>query len=320
MGINRISPLRILLIIIFICTTVSAESLEKQIALVNGTVITEGEYLRELDRYSERIESTGSSLDEMDMSEVKKVVIENIIGMILMYQKSREEGITLEKDAVDNEFEKIKAQYSDEKSFKEFLEQNNVSEEIIRIQIVRGMTIQKFLKQQFIDTTTIDDTEVKSFYDNNPNQFKRPEAVNVSHIIIKVDPEADKDQRKTAKDTLEKIAGQIKSGEDFSALAKEYSQGPSSENGGHLGFIQRGQTLKQFEEAAFALEPGNVSDIVETEAGYHLIKVTDRQREGSFSFDEVKDSLKSFLKERKILDSISKYVSKLRAEADVKIF
>lgn len=317
---NRIHPFWILLIIILISPAASAESPEKQIALVNGTVITEGEYLRELERYSERIESTGHSLDEMDMSEVKKVVIENIVGMILMYQKSLEEGITVEKDKIDNEFENLKGQYPDEKSFQEFLEQNNVSDEIIRTQIVRGIAIQRFLKQQFIDNTTINDNEVKSFYDNNPGQFRRPEAVKASHILIKVDPEADEDQIKMAKSTIEKINSQIKSGEDFATLAKQYSQDPSSENGGDIGFFERGQTLKPFEEAAFTLEPGDVSDIVKTEAGYHLIKVTDKQREGSLSFDEVKVSLKNYLKERKILNSISEYVKKLRVEADVKIF
>ncbi|MFC1839678.1 peptidylprolyl isomerase [Thermodesulfobacteriota bacterium] len=317
---SKISPFWILSIVIVISSTVSAGPEEKQIALVNGTVITEDEYLRELDRYLDRLKSMGQSLDEMNMSEIKKAVIENIIGMILMYQKSREEGITVEKDKIDSELKNLKAQYPDEKSFQELLEQHNISEEIIKTQIVQGIAIQKFIKQQFIDQTSITDSEVKSFYDNNPDQFKRPETVKASHILIKLDPEADEDQRKTAKTTIEKIETQIKSGEDFASLAKQYSQGPSSEKGGDLGYFGRGDMVKPFEDAAFALKPGDVSDIVETEFGYHLIKATDKQKAGSFIFDEIKVSLKRYLKEMKVQKNISEYVIKLRAGADVKIF
>ena len=307
-------------LVIFISTAVLAESPEKQIAVVNGTVVTEGEYLRELDRYSERILAAGRSLDELDPSEVKKTVLENITGMILMYQKSLEEGITIDIENIDKELENVKAMYPDEKAFHDFLEQNNASEEIIRTQIVRGTTIQKFIKEQFIDKISIDDNEVKSFYEKNPAQFIRPEAVKVSHILIKVDPSADDDQREKAKTAIEELHAKVKSGEDFVELAKQHSQGPNSEKGGDLGFIVRGQTPKPIEEAAFKLKPGDVSNIIQTEIGYHLIKATEKQEEGSYSFDEVKDSLKRYLKETKVLNSISEYVTKLRAGADIKIF
>ena len=123
-----------------------------------------------------------------------------------------------------------------------------------------------------------------------------------------------------AKTTIEEVQAKIKSGEDFAELAKQYSQGQSSEKGGDLGFIERGQTLKAIEDAVFILKPGDVSNILKTELGYHLLKATDKHEEGSFSFDEVKASLTKYLKETKVLNSISEYVTKLRAGADVKIF
>ena len=141
-----------------------------------------------------------------------------------------------------------------------------------------------------------------------------------SHILIKVDPKADESQRAEARKKLEAIEQRLKRGEDFSALAKGSSQCPSSAKGGDLGYFQRGQMVKLFEEVAFALKPGEVSGIVETKFGYHLIKVVDKKPETMMAFKDIKDRLAQQLKQREVLKELHQYVSELKKKAKVERF
>ena len=109
-------------------------------------------------------------------------------------------------------------------------------------------------------------------------------------------------------------------GEEFAVLAKEFSEGPSSANGGDLGNFRRGQMVKPFEEAVFTLRPGEVSDIVETEFGYHLIKVIDKKPETTIAYEDIKDRLEQHLKQEKVQREVSLYVEKLKEKAKVERF
>ena len=308
-----------LLVMMIIIPMAGSEEAEK-VAVVNGTVIDKNEYERELARYKEQVTMQGVKVDDSNMPDIKKEVIENIIGMQLMYQASTEKGIKVEQALIDEEIGKLKSQYPDEEKFKEAMAELNITEGIIKEQINRGLTIQKFIKQNFVDKTAISDSEVKAFYDNNPDKFNKPESVRASHILIRVEPEAEEAIKKAAKEKIEMVQARIKAGEDFAALAKEVSQCPSSEKGGDLGFFTKGQMVKPFEDTAFSLEPGIVSDIVETRFGYHLIKVIEKQKAGLFSLDEVKEDLKQYLTESRIQKDIRDYVKTLREKAKVEIF
>ena len=118
----------------------------------------------------------------------------------------------------------------------------------------------------------------------------------------------------------EDLQGKLQKGEDFGALAKEYSEGPSGPKGGELGYFTRGQMAKPFEDAAFAMKPGEVSGKVETRFGYHLIKVTDKTPETTMSYDDVKDRLGEFLKQKKMQEEINVYVKSLEEQAKIERF
>jgi len=116
---------------------------------------------------------------------------------------------------------------------------------------------------------------------------------------------------------IEKIQQKLRQGEDFAALAKEFSQCPSGSKGGDLGYFAQGQMAKPFEDAAFALMPGEISDVVETTFGYHLIKVNDKTPETVLAFDDIKDGLKRYLTQQKVQQEVVLYVQKLKEQATV---
>ena len=120
-----------------------------------------------------------------------------------------------------------------------------------------------------------------------------------------------------ARKKIEKIQQKLQQGEDFAALAKEFSQGPSSFKGGDLGYFGRGQMVKSFEKAAFGLMPGDASDIIETRFGYHLIKVIERKPETLIAFEDIKDRLGQYLMQEKVRREVSSYVQKLKEKAKV---
>jgi peptidyl-prolyl cis-trans isomerase C len=123
--------------------------------------------------------------------------------------------------------------------------------------------------------------------------------VRASHILIKADPQADESQKAAARKKIKEIQNKLSKGEDFTALAREYSEGPSGTKGGDLGYFSRGQMVKPFEDAAFTSAPGQVSDIVETRLGYHLIKVTEKKPETIVAYADIKDQLQEYLKQKK---------------------
>jgi peptidyl-prolyl cis-trans isomerase C len=196
----------------------------------------------------------------------------------------------------------------------------NLSEDEVRVQIKRGLSIKELIDQQVTSKVVITNEESKAYYDKNPQRFKQPEQIKAGHILIKVDAKADEAKKAEARQKIEEVQQKLKDGGDFAALAKEYSEGPSSAKGGDLGYFRRGQMVKPFEEAALALKPNEVSDVVETRFGYHLIKVYDNKPEQTLAYADVKDKIIQRLKQEKIEKEAVQYVGKLKKDAKLEKF
>jgi peptidyl-prolyl cis-trans isomerase C len=291
---------------------------EHKVAVVNGSVITQAAFDREMQASQRRFSIimrkplTGSQLSAM-----KKETLERLIDSELLYQESQKKGIKIDEAEFNR---KLKKRFPNEAKFKNILSRMNLTETDLRSQFMRAMAIQRFVDKEFVQKVTVSDKETKEHYDSRLTTFKQPEQVRARHILIKVDSQADESQKHEARKTLERIQQKLKNGEDFSALAKEYSQCPSSAKGGDLGFFRRGQMVKPFQEAAFSLGPGKVSDIVETKFGYHLIKVIDKKPESTVPYEDVKDKIERRLKKEKAQKEVDLYVAKLKGKAKVERF
>jgi peptidyl-prolyl cis-trans isomerase C len=293
---------------------------EGTVAVVNGSVITRGDFDREMGRVKKRLLKMGKLPSDSELTEIKNQVLENLINRELLYQESQKQGISIADETINEQVKQLKERYSNEAEFKSALSDANLSEAAIKSEFKRGMAIQRFIDKEFVQKITVSDKESKDYYDSHPEVFKQPEQVRASHILIKVDPGADEAQKAKAHKKLEEIQGKLQRGEDFAALAKEFSEGPSSAKGGDLGYFKRGQMVKPFEEAAFALEPGKVSNIVETKFGYHLIKLIDKKPGKTIAYQDVKATLERHLKRDKVQGEVSLYIEKLKGKAKVERF
>ena len=290
---------------------------EDKIAVVNGEVVTRSEFDRAVGFAKQRALQTGQPLDD---AQLKERILKQLVGSELLYQESKKEGIKVDQKAVDERLEQWKKRFPNEEEYKKALSSSKLSVPQMKEDIKRGMTIEKLIVTRFVDKTTVPEKEIKAYYDSNSNLFKQPEQVRASHILIKVEPKAKESEKEDALKKIKEVQEKQKKGGDFAKLAKEYSQGPSNAKGGDLGFFKRGQMVPAFEEVAFKLKPGEVSDIVNTRFGYHLIKVVDKKPESTVPYEEIKERIGQYLKQQKVQKEVRQLVEKLRKEGKVETF
>ncbi|MGB5745870.1 MAG: peptidylprolyl isomerase [Desulfobacterales bacterium] len=289
----------------------------KKVAVVNGVVISRTQYDKELDVHRERISRQGKQISDDQMAELKKDILEGLIEREVLYQESQKAGIKIADQKVNDQLANIKKRFPNEEEFKKALASMDLTEEEVRAQIQRGLAIRELIDEKVASKIAITDEETNAYYTGNPQLFKQPEKVKASHILIKVEPTADDAKKAEAGKKIEEIQQKLKEGGDFAQLAKEYSEGPSSTKGGDLGYFQRGQMVKPFEDTAFSMKANEVSGRVETRFGYHLIKVYDKKPEQTLSYADVKDKIAQRLKQEKVEKDATQYVENLKKDAKV---
>jgi peptidyl-prolyl cis-trans isomerase C len=289
-------------------------------AVVNGVAISKDDFDREMDFYLKRANQRGQQVPEAQMGMMKNQVLESLIDRELLFQETKKKGIKIDPTDVADEFQKIKQRYDKPGEFEQLLSNMGLAESDVQRQIERGMAIQQLIDKEVRAKITMGDEEVKSYYEANPQLFQQPEQVKASHILIKVNADAPQEEKDKARKKIESVQKKAKKGEDFATLAKTYSEGPSGPNGGDLGYFRRGQMVKPFEDAAFNLNPNETSDIVETQFGYHLIKVVDKKPAQTVAYADVKEQLSEHLKKQRIDSEASAYIQNLRSGAKIEKF
>lgn len=295
---------------------------EDKVATVNGAPILKKDFDREINLAKKRLTKRGAVLKDKQLSKLKDGVLKNLINTELLYQESQKRGILIDDASVNQRLSDLKKRYSDEEEFKKAMSSRMglSTESDIKSQIQHELAINKFIDKKFDEKIKISEKEVRDYYDSHPEYFKQPEKVKASHILIKVSPKADESKKKDALEKIKKIQKRLQKGEDFGALAKESSECPSSKRGGDLGFFKRGQMAKPFEDAAFTTKPGEITDIVKTRFGYHLIKVVEKKPETTIKFESIKDRIEQRLKQEKLRKEITAYLEELNKTAKVKKF
>lgn len=312
--------LLVLFVIPFLALTFATSgAAARKAAVVNGSVISEDELDTYVDQLKQRFSQRRGEMKPEQVDRLKEEALQTLINRELLYQESQKKGVAVDQSEIDNRIKRLKSRFPDETEFKSALEKNGISLASLKAHIAEGLAVQKLIDQEFGDLS-VSDKEAKKYYDEHPEAFTRPEQVKARHILIKVGPDADEKQKAEATETLEEIKKKLAGGEKFSELAKQYSEGPSGDKGGDLGYFSHGQMAKPFEKAAFSLKKGEVSEIVETRFGYHLIKVTDKRSESLLPYEDVKGRLQSHLKDQKLKQHINGYIDQLKGNAEIERF
>lgn len=279
------------------------------IAEVNGSKISYQEwhsvFTNLISRYDNQVLSNIG--DEL-LATIKNNITEQLIDSTLLYQYAEKEKIDIPSTKIDGEIGRIKDSFETENDFNEALKRNNLSVNQLKDSIKKQFMIDEVIQEAY-DTVSITDEEIEEYYEEHKSYFLQPERIRISHILVEDKEEA------------QLILDQLKEGTvDFESIAREKSICPSAEKGGDLDYVYRGQMVTPFEEAAFNLKVGELSDIVETEFGYHIIKCFDIQEEKQLSLEEKKEDIKNMLSYPKQNEAIEKLIARLKEEADIKIY
>lgn len=240
-------------------------------------------------------------------TQVQKNILDQLVLQHLLLQEAAKVGIAVTDEVVNQRYEAFKAQRPD------------VPEEQVKPFIKNELMIQQMIEQEIVSKITVSDEEMQQYYEEKKAQFKEPEQVQASHILVQVAPDASQEDKDAAKAEIDAILVQLNEGKDFAELAKEHSDCPSKEQGGDLGFFARGMMVKSFEDVAFGLDEGGISDIVETQFGYHIIKLTGKKAERDVPFDEVKDQLKQGLFQQKRNTEIMSWINTMKEQAQIEM-
>ena len=284
---------------------------------VNGEEITNGQVAEEIARLSRQF---GGRMSPEQMGQMQGALSQqardNLISRILLKQKIEEDKIEVTQEEIDARMAEIRASVGSEEDLSNRLAMMGMTMEMLEKEMETGLAVEKLIAK-YAPTGEITDSEVRTYYDEHAEQFQQPERVKVSHILIKAGAADTEAAKALAREEAEEVLAKLNQGADFAELARAHSACPSSQKGGDLGFFQRGQMVPPFEDAAFALDVGGTSGIVETQFGYHIIKVTDREESRTVPFDEAAPNIRNMLDGQRKQEAMKTYTDQLRAAADI---
>lgn len=291
--------------------------LPEVLARVNGEAVNK----TELDRAVAALEArNGGPVPAPQRDRILREVLDQIVSYKLLIQESRARKIAADDAEVDARMKEIQAQFPSEDAFKQMLTTRKTTLDQVRSDIRQDITVQKLIASAVDDKVAVKPEQLNDFYAKNPDQFKQPERVRASHILITVPKGADAAAKTAARTKAADILKDVKAGKDFAALAKHHSQDPgSAQNGGDLGFFQQGQMVGPFNDVAFTLAPGQVSDLVETEFGFHIIKVAEKQAARTVPLDEVRPQLEQYLERMNREQQTDAFVNGLKTKGKIEI-
>jgi peptidyl-prolyl cis-trans isomerase C len=293
-------------------------------ATINGTDIKEGEIQKiiapEIDRIKEA--PGASALPEETIStyvqQIRQDVLQQLIIENLLDQKVKDANIVVTSAEAEEVLKQLAENSVSMEDFKKTLETRKADYNQLLNDIKKDQSYRKLVDAQLEGKINITEEQAKKFYDENPKAFDVPEQVRASHILVICDSNEPNDVKQKAKTKIEDLLRQVKEGADFAALAKANSDDKGSAvQGGDLDYFTKGQMVEPFETAAFKLETGKVSDVVETDYGYHIIKVTDHKKAETKSFDDTKKDIIELLTNRQKSDYVNTYVETLLKDAKI---
>jgi peptidyl-prolyl cis-trans isomerase C len=299
------------------------------VVIVNGLNITDSDLEAlvkpELERMKAKAAKLPAEFIEQYEKQVRQLVLDKLISGYLLDEKVKEAKIVVTEDELMRRITEIAAEQQPPLSLEEYqkkLEEHGQSFEAYKNDFRKNMLYQKLLEPQLAGKLETSEDEIKQYYSDYKREFETPEQVRASHILIKPDtsqPGTDPNEAKAiARAKTESLLKQIREGADFAELAKANSADRlSAEKGGDLDFFPRGKMVAPFEKAAFNLQTGQISDVVETKFGYHIIKVTDRKEASAVPFEQAKDYIIAKITQKRRSEIITEYIESLKDKAQI---
>ncbi len=249
---------------------------------------------------------------------IRGEVIDRFIAQNVLLNEADRRKISADKADVEQAIQEVSAGLPPGMTLQEALEGYGLSLERFREDVRNDIRIRKLLDDRTADVAQPTDAEISGFYDESRKYFEAPASAHTRHILVRCDRDASAETHAKQKEKAEDIRRQLKEGAAFAELAGKESDCPSGKQGGDLGNLQRGQTVKEFEEAAFSQPLNEAGPVVQTQFGYHVIEVLARTEAHTKPLADVREDIAEFLTDRKKQEAIEKYIQDLRSQATIR--
>lgn len=254
------------------------------------------------------------------LDQVRREAMDLMIEQELVRQAAEREGVEVSAEELDGGIRKARSAFDSPAAFASRLETEGFTEQSYRKHVAGMLAAGKYLEGIRAAVPVVSDRELETYYRDNEQRLTFPEEVRVRHILLSWKPLGTKDDRAAIREQMVPILKQARGGGDFAALAKKHSDDAETKaNGGDTGFFHRGQMVPAFERVAFSLAPGEVSDMVETPFGVHIIRLEERRPARLVPLDEVREPLRDHVRRERMEAAVREKIASLRAAAQIKI-
>ncbi len=293
------------------------------VARVNGTEIKRDEFLRQAEQMRMRMMQSGRGQAVPPLDEAfYRQVLDGMVAQTLFLQEAKKQGVTASDQEVQAQIDQMKKRFPDAATFQKALTDQGLTEQGLVSTMRDESIIQKYVTTSVFSEVKVDDAAAKQFYDANQARMQRPERVHLRHILVRAEPTATADVKAKAREKAEGLLKRVKGGEDFAKLASEASDDTASKaRGGDMSWIARGQTPPTFEQPAFALTKANeVSPaVVESQFGYHILQLVEREAAGVVPFEEAKGRILQMLQQKLAGERLQARVEQLKKQGKVEV-
>lgn len=263
----------------------------------------------------ERVEQLPGQLPPQMVEMFKGQIFDFAIDKHLVDNKLAEQDIEVTEEDIDEAFEEFTERFGGEEALQQQLARRGVSVEEVREDMHQDVQLEKYLGERYdLDVT---EEELQEFFNMHQDRLGSEEERHARHVLIEVDENADEATEEEAQQRAQAVYEEASDGADFEELAREKSEGPTAERGGDLGFFPRHQMVPAFSEVAFEMEPGDISEPVRSQFGFHVIQLVDVQEGGEAEFDDVRSEIELQLKHQKRQEVFQEFLEKLKEEVQI---
>jgi peptidyl-prolyl cis-trans isomerase C len=299
--------------------TLDAAEIPEVVARIDGEAITKVDLLARATEARGALAQRGTPPPPPTRAFYRRV-LDDLIGNRLLYRDLATQSKAATAEEIAAGMQAIRAQFPSDADFDRALAERGFDRARLERDVAESVTVKKWVTNEVIPAVRVGAADVRAFYDANPERMVEPERVHARHILIRVDAQAAAEQKAAARRSLEEIRTRIAGGADFETLARESSDDKGSgARGGDLGWFYRGQMVPAFEQVAFALAPNQLSEIIETRFGLHLIEVLEKRPETRLAFEQVEKRLESLLQQRQLEEKVKARVNALGTQAKIEI-
>ena len=301
--------------------TAGADVVDRIVAVVNNDVVILSELNAAFEPYMERINESYKGGDKTKViADGKTTILNRLVDNKLIEQQSKKSGIVVKDEDVMNAIKGLLGQrHIEMDDFVKTLTREGSTLEAYKQEVKERMVRQRLIRREIQSKILVSDEEVGEYYKLHREDYEGKEAVRIKQILLLVPKGSDQKTRDAIRLNARDIRKRLLTAESFNLLAAQYSQGPAADSGGDVGFIERGQVLPEVEAAAFGMQIEDISDVIESPLGFHIIKVIDKKGAGLKPFPEVRQEIMAKIEDQKMSQRFDQWLAELRKKSHIEI-